>query len=62
VADATWWVATRIEEEVGDLVRRIGHDQAQVGYSVAKQSGVQVTPCVICIIHVEETRSAGFLI
>jgi hypothetical protein len=30
----------RIEAGVGDLVRRIGDTQAQVGYSVARRSGV----------------------
>jgi hypothetical protein len=29
------------------------------GYSVAGQSGGQVTLCVVCIVH-EETRSTGF--
>jgi hypothetical protein len=49
----------RIEKGVGDLVRRIGDDQAQVGYLVARRSGGRVTPYVIRIIHMEETRSAG---
>jgi hypothetical protein len=60
VADATWRAATRIETRVGDLVRRIGDDQAQVEYLVAEGSGGRVTPCAIRIVHVEETRSAGF--
>jgi hypothetical protein len=34
---------------------------AQVGYSVARPSGGQVTSCAICTVHVE-TRSAGFLV
>jgi hypothetical protein len=51
---------TRIEAGVGDLVRRIGDDQAQVRYSVAKRSGGRMMPCAIRIVHVEETRSAGF--
>jgi hypothetical protein len=59
VADATWWATTRIEAGVGDLVRRIGDDQTQVGYSVAGRSGGRVTSYVIHIVHVEETRSAG---
>jgi hypothetical protein len=50
----------RINAGVGDLVCRIGDDQAQVRYSVAGRSGGQVTSCVIRIIHVEETRSTGF--
>jgi hypothetical protein len=52
----------RIEARVGDLVWRIGDDQAQVGYSVAGQSGGRMTPCAIRIVHVEETRSMGFSI
>jgi hypothetical protein len=50
----------RIKEGVGDLVRRIRDDPTQVGYSVARRSGGRVTPCVIGIVHVEETRSMGF--
>jgi hypothetical protein len=52
----------RIEAGVGDLVRRIMDDQTQVGYSVTERSGGQVTPYVIHIIHVEETRNVCFLI
>jgi hypothetical protein len=52
----------RIEAGVGDLVRRIGDDQAQVGYSVAGRSGGRVTSCVICIVHVKKMRSADFLV
>jgi hypothetical protein len=59
VANAIWWATTRIEAGVGDLVRRIADDQKQVGYSVAEILGDRVTPCVICVIHVEETRSVG---
>jgi hypothetical protein len=62
VANATRRVAMRIEVGVGDLVRMIGNDQAQVGYLVAGRSGGRVTPCVIRIIHVEETRNSGFLV
>jgi hypothetical protein len=51
-----------IETGVGDLVQRIGNDQTQVGYSVAGRSGGRVTSCAIHIIHVEETRSVGFLV
>jgi hypothetical protein len=47
-----------IEAGVGDLVRRIGGDQTQVRYSVARRSGGQV--CVICIVHMEEMRSTCF--
>jgi hypothetical protein len=50
----------RIEAEVGYLVRRIGDDQTQVGYSVTERSGGRVTSCTIHIIHVEETKSVGF--
>jgi hypothetical protein len=54
---------TRIEAGVGDLVWRIGDDQAQVGYSVAGRSAGQVMPCTTFrIIHVEETRSTDFLV
>jgi hypothetical protein len=60
VVNATWWAMTRIEAGVGDLVRRIGDDQAQVGYSVFGRSGGRVTPCAIRIVHMEETRSVGF--
>jgi hypothetical protein len=35
VVNATWQAATRIEAGVGDLVWKIGDDQAQVRYSVA---------------------------
>jgi hypothetical protein len=46
---------------VGDLVRRIGDGQAQVGYSVAEQSGGRMMSCAACTVHVE-MRSAGFLV
>jgi hypothetical protein len=49
-----------IEAGVGDLVRRIRDDQAQVGYSVAGRSGGRKTSCAIHIIHMKETISAGF--
>jgi hypothetical protein len=62
VVNATWWAATRIEVGVGDLVWKIGDDQPQVRYSVVGRSGGQVTPCMIRIVHVEEMRSAGFLV
>jgi hypothetical protein len=52
----------RIEVGVRDLVQRIRDDQAQVRYSVAGRSGGRVTPCVIRIVHVEETRSTDFLV
>jgi hypothetical protein len=38
----------------------IRDDQTQVGYSMVGRSGGRVTPCVIRIVHVEETRSVGF--
>jgi hypothetical protein len=50
-----------IKAGVEDLMRRIGDDQAELGCTVAGQSGGQVTPSVIRIVHVEETRSASFL-
>jgi hypothetical protein len=34
---------------------------AHVGYSVAERSRGRVTPCVVCVVHME-TRSASFLI
>jgi hypothetical protein len=34
---------------------------AQVGYSVARRSGGQVTLCAVCTMHME-MRSAGFLV
>jgi hypothetical protein len=34
---------------------------AQVGYSVAERSRVQVAPCAVCTLHVE-TRSTVFLV
>jgi hypothetical protein len=45
-----------IEIGVGDLVRRIRDDQAQVGYKVVERSRGQVTSCVIHIVHIEEMR------
>jgi hypothetical protein len=60
VVNVTWRAATMIVARVGDLVWRIEDDQAQVGYSVAGRLGGRVTPCAICIIHVEEARSVGF--
>jgi hypothetical protein len=58
----TWQAVMRIKAGVGDLVGRIEDDQTQVGYSVARQSEGRVMLCAIRIIHVVETRSAGFLI
>jgi hypothetical protein len=51
----------RIVTGIGDLVRRTGYDQAQVGYSVTGRSGGRVMLCAICNGHVE-MRSAGFLV
>jgi hypothetical protein len=34
---------------------------AQVGYSMVRQSGGRVTPCVVCNVHMK-MRSAGFLV
>jgi hypothetical protein len=56
----TWQATTRIKARVGDLVRRIRDDQVQVGYSATERLGGEMMPCVIRIIHVEETRSTGF--
>jgi hypothetical protein len=50
----------RIETGVGDLVQRIGDDEAQVEYLVAGLLGGWVMPCAIRIVHMEETRSTGF--
>jgi hypothetical protein len=44
---------------IGDLVQRIRDDQA---YSMAGRSGGRMMPCAIHIVHMEETRSVGFLI
>jgi hypothetical protein len=53
----------RIEVGVGDLMQRIGDDQAQVvEYSVARRSGGRLTPYVIHIIHVEEMKTTDFLV
>jgi hypothetical protein len=49
-----------IEVGVGDLVRRIKDDQAQVGYSMTGRLRGQVTPCAIRIVHVEEMRNTDF--
>jgi hypothetical protein len=62
VVIATWQTAMMIEAGVGDLVRMVRDDQAQVGYLVARLSGGWVTLCAIHIIHIEEMRSAGFLV
>jgi hypothetical protein len=61
VAGAACRPVMRIMTGVGDLVQRIGDDQAQVGYSVAGRSGGQVMPCAICTMHIE-IRSVSFLI
>jgi hypothetical protein len=50
----------RIEAGVGDFVRRIMDNQAQVRYSMAGRSGARMTLYAICIVHVEETRSTDF--
>jgi hypothetical protein len=61
VTGAAWRAATGIVAGVGDLVPRIGDDQAQDGYSVARQSGGRVKLCAICTVH-KEMRSADFLV
>jgi hypothetical protein len=43
VTSAAWRAATRIVLGVRDLVQRTGDGQAQVGYSMAKQSRGQMT-------------------
>jgi hypothetical protein len=50
----------RIETRVEDLVWRIGDDQTQVGYSVARRLGGWTMLCAIRIIHTKGTRSTGF--
>jgi hypothetical protein len=53
----------RIKVGVGDLMRRIGDNQAQVvEYSVARRLGGRLTPYVIRIIHVEEMKTTDFLV
>jgi hypothetical protein len=61
VAGVTWWTVTRIEAGVGDLVKRIGNDQAQVRNSVTRRLRGQVTLCAVYTVH-EETRRACFLV
>jgi hypothetical protein len=61
VTGATWRAATRIVAGVGDLVQRTRDSQAQVRYSVAKQSKGQVTPYVVCTVNME-MRIVGFLV
>jgi hypothetical protein len=61
VIGAAWWTTMRIEVEVGDLVQRTGDGQAQVGYSVVRQSRGRVTLCTVFTVH-KETMSAGFLV
>jgi hypothetical protein len=51
----------RIEAGVGDLMQMIRDDQTQVGYLVARRSGGRLASCVICIVHVEKTRSVSFM-
>jgi hypothetical protein len=46
----------RIEAGVGDLVRRIEDDKAQVGYLMVGRSGSRVTMCAIRIRHMKEKR------
>jgi hypothetical protein len=43
------------------LLQRTEDGQAQIGYSVVKQSGGRVTSCAVCTVHME-TRSAGFMV
>jgi hypothetical protein len=46
---------------VGDLVQRARDGQARVEYSVVGRLGGQVTPCVVCTVHME-TKSMCFLV
>jgi hypothetical protein len=55
---------SRSDEDCGRsrrLVQRIGDGQVQVGYSVAGQSGGQMTLCAVCTIHMD-MRSIVFLV
>jgi hypothetical protein len=61
VEGAACRAVTRIVAGVGDLVRRAGDGQTQVGYSMAGRSGGRVMPCAVCTVH-EEMRSEGFLV
>jgi hypothetical protein len=61
VTGAAWRVVTRIVAGVGDLVQRTGDDQAQVGYSMTRQSRGHVMLCAVCTVH-KETKSASFLV
>jgi hypothetical protein len=51
----------RIMAGVGDLVQMTRDDQAQIRYSVAKQSRGRMTLCAVCTKH-KETRSTDFLL
>jgi hypothetical protein len=58
-----WRAVTRTMAGVGDLVQRIGvgrTGQVLDGRAVGWSRG-RVTPCAVCIVHVE-TRSAAFLV
>jgi hypothetical protein len=61
VTGAAWWVVTRIEARVGDLVQRTRDGQVQIGYLVARRSRGRVTLCVVCTVH-KEMRSVSFLV
>jgi hypothetical protein len=50
-----------IMARVGDLVQRTGDGQAQVNYSVTRQSIGRVTLCAVSTVH-KETMSASFLV
>jgi hypothetical protein len=52
---------TRIVIGVGDLIQRIGDDQAQVRYSVAGCSGGRVISYAVCTVYIE-ARSVSFLV
>jgi hypothetical protein len=61
VTSAAWQAVMRIVSKVEDLVQRIGDGPAQVRYSVAGQSGDQVTLRVVCTVD-NEMISVGFLV
>jgi hypothetical protein len=58
---ATLRAVMRIMSGVGDLVQRIGDDQAQVGYLEGGGLRGRVTLCMVCTVH-KETRSTSFLV
>jgi hypothetical protein len=51
----------RIVVGVGDLMQRIGEDQAQIEYLVAGRSGGKVMVCAVYTVHIE-MRNTSFLV